>query len=62
MKEHTQSCLLFVCTCPATSSEALQDDAEHDFDHECDCYDCYLEREAIKDREHDEKIALGYFV
>lgn len=61
-EEHNASCLLFICSCPVTSSDALSDEIEHDFDHECDCHDCYLEREADKDREFDERVALGYFV
>lgn len=33
-------------------------DSEHE--SECDCSECKQEREAIKDREFDERCALGY--
>lgn len=53
---HATNCLGFICTCP----KELPEDTTHYED--CICRECREEREALKDREFDEKVALGYGV
>lgn len=67
-EKHQPNCLGYLCTCGTlVESDFNQiteptDEESHDFDRECDCYDCHQDREAEKDREFDERVALGYFV
>lgn len=42
------------CDCSCCLNDQCNDDCE------CDCKECRDSREAAKDREHDEKCALGY--
>jgi hypothetical protein len=54
-KIHKARCLGYICTCPTEvqAAESIHTD-------DCQCTNCHDEREALKDREFDEKAALGY--
>lgn len=58
--KHAANCLIYLCTCGPVSQANFIDLDAFSCDDDCECEQCLTDREAILDREFDEKSALAY--